>query len=106
MKEKEIIEKINSKIKNKAENVKLIQPNMRFRARTDLERIYDAVNGYSLGRASKWILNRQLKDLDLNTAVNTKNKRDSAEMDSFSQNYNGDINDFIEPKETEKVEKK
>jgi len=106
MKEKERIEKIQSKIQIKADNVKFIQPNMRFRARTDLERIYDAVNGYSLGRASKWIINKQLKELDLYTAVKTNNKRESQDIDSFNQTQNGEINDFSEPKENDKFEKK
>ncbi len=79
---------------------------MRFRARTDLERIYDAVNGYSLGRASKWIINKQLKELDLYTAVKTNDKRESQEIDLFNQSQNGEFNNFIEVKENDKIEKK
>ena len=68
------------------DEVKIIQPTMRFKARTDLERIYDAVNEYSYGRASKWIINRQLKELDLNCAVKQQSiRKNSNEMDSFSQ---------------------
>jgi hypothetical protein len=43
-----------------------LQPSMRFKARTDLERIVDAVNSYSFGRANYDIINKQLKELDLN----------------------------------------
>ncbi len=41
------------------------QPSMRFKARTDLERIVDAVNSYSFGRANYDIIHKQLKELDL-----------------------------------------
>jgi hypothetical protein len=39
---------------------------MRFKPRTDLERIYDSINSYSYGRINKDIINKQLKSLELN----------------------------------------
>lgn len=39
---------------------------MRFKPRTDLERIYEAINGYSFGRVNRDIVEKQLKSLDLN----------------------------------------
>ena len=38
---------------------------MRYKPRTDLERIFDAINKYSYGRSDKEIINKQLKNLAL-----------------------------------------
>ena len=68
------------------EQIKLLQPTMRYKARTDLERIVDTVNHYSYGRASKWIINRQLKELDLNFAIKNESKRkNSIDSNEFQQ---------------------
>ena len=42
------------------------QPQMRFKPRTDLERIYDSVNLNYYGKIEQGVINRQLKQLDLN----------------------------------------
>ena len=42
------------------------QPQMRFKPRTDLERIYDSVNLNYYGKIDQGVINRQLKQLDLN----------------------------------------
>ena len=55
------IKKINYMIKNKI----ILQPQMRFKARTDLERVYDALNGRIDKQNEKNILNRQLKNIGL-----------------------------------------
>ena len=61
---------------------------MRFKPRTDLERVYDIVNGYKYGRVRKEILNKQLKNLDLNKYKNTQ------ELNEFlSEKINSNIND-------------
>ena len=39
---------------------------MRFKPRTDLERIYDSVNLNYYGKIDQGVINRQLKQLDLN----------------------------------------
>ena len=46
-------------------NALIMQPEMRFKPRTDLERVYDIVNGYKYGQAKKEILDKQLQKLDL-----------------------------------------
>jgi hypothetical protein len=43
------------------------QPEMRFKPRTDLERVYDEVNKINMGRISKFVIDKQLRELDLNT---------------------------------------
>jgi len=49
------------------------QPEMRFKPRTDLERVYDEVNKLNMGRISKFVIDKQLRELDLNT-VKRSNK--------------------------------
>ena len=41
------------------------QPTMRYKPRTDLERVYDALNGYNYDQASRDIIERQLKSINL-----------------------------------------
>lgn len=43
-----------------------MQPTMRFKARTDLERIFDVINDYNFGSADRAIVEKQLKSLNLN----------------------------------------
>ena len=43
----------------------ILQPKMRFTARTDLERVYDALNGRYLKESEKGVLERQLKNIGL-----------------------------------------
>ncbi len=54
-------EKLNYMMKNDI----ILQPKMRFKARTDLERVYDALNGRYLKENEKGILERQLKNIGL-----------------------------------------
>jgi len=42
-----------------------MQPSMRYKARTDLERIFDVINNYSFGKANRKIIINQLKQLEL-----------------------------------------
>lgn len=44
---------------------------MRFKPRTDLERVYDEVNKLNMGRISKFVIEKQLRELDLNTIKRT-----------------------------------
>ena len=55
------------KIKDILKNNILIQPEMRFKARTDLERIYDALIEKNFRLNEKQIIERQLKNLNLNS---------------------------------------
>ena len=43
----------------------IYQPTMRYKPRTDLERVYDVLNGYNYDQASRDIIERQLKSINL-----------------------------------------
>ena len=53
-------------------NDSIIQPQMRFKPRTDLERVYDALNGRYFSNDEKNILKRQLKNIGLFSFDNKK----------------------------------
>ena len=88
---KKVIKKVNMNRNNlitKAEvdkykyilkNDLIIQPEMRFKPRTDLERVYDMINGYKYGIAKREILDKQLKNVGLYKYKNSnelkRNKR-------------------------------
>jgi len=55
------------------------QPIMRYKPRTDLERIYYTLNEYSYGKVSKNILDEQLSKLNLNELKKTNENEDSME---------------------------
>ena len=63
-KRKSIIEE--EKLKDLVKHNILIQPQMRFKARTDLERVYDALRGKVFRDNEKNIIDRQLKNINLN----------------------------------------
>ncbi len=65
----------------------IIQPQMRFKARTDLERVYEALTGNYYRENEREILNRQLKNIDLFTY---KKPTDFLKL-SNSLNHNLDI---------------
>ena len=49
-----------------------LQPSMRYKPRTDLERVFDIVNHYNFGSANRKIINNQLKNLELSGPQNNK----------------------------------
>ena len=49
---------------------------MRFKARTDLERVYDTINDYSYGKVNKRIIYKQLRNLDLNIPFKLEKQRE------------------------------
>lgn len=57
-----------------------VQPKMRFKPRTDLERIIETVNTQSYGRIGKSILYKQLKDLELNIVKKTHINQENMEL--------------------------
>jgi hypothetical protein len=59
----------------------LIQPEMRYKPRTDLERIFDTINQNSFGKVSKLIIDKQLRNLDLNYSKKRKNTEEDEEME-------------------------
>jgi len=79
----------------KAPNIK--QPNMRFTAKNNLERIFDALNIYSYGRIDKDELDKQKKLLELK-----KKKRENGSDDDDDDD---DYSEIIEIKENEENEK-
>ena len=54
-----------NQIKDLVKKDSILQPQMRFRARTDLERIYDALNGDYMRRGDREVIERQLKYINL-----------------------------------------
>ena len=50
---------------NKNNNNLISQPTMRYKPRTDLERVYDVLNGYNYDAKSRDIIERQLKSINL-----------------------------------------
>ena len=50
---------------NKNNNDLISQPTMRYKPRTDLERVYDVLNGYNYDAKSRDIIERQLKSINL-----------------------------------------
>ena len=59
--------------KEKKQNDNYLQPIMKFRPRTDLERIFDTINLNYYGKISKNLVNEQLKSLGLLKVYNKKN---------------------------------
>ena len=64
--------KFNSVDKKQISNT-ISQPTMRFRARTDLERVYDTLNSYCPNENDKKILDRQLPSINLINKTKKKN---------------------------------
>ena len=56
-------ENINASKSSKKNTI--FQPTMRYKPRTDLERVYDILNGYNYNQASRDIIERQLKSINL-----------------------------------------
>ena len=104
--------KLNELIKN---NV-IFQPQMRFKARTDLERVYDNLNSKSLNEKDKHIIEKQLTTINLykykkpKDLLNIQNKNRNNEEDEIKlddKKYNILPNPLIEElkKEREKANK-
>ena len=64
--------KETEKIRDILKNNIVIQPEMRFKARTDLERIYDALKNKYYRANERQIIERQLKNLNLNSFQTTE----------------------------------
>ena len=90
-------------------NALIMQPEMRFKPRTDLERIYDIVNGYKYGQAKKEILDKQLEKLDMFRYKNRhelyrimKEKIRESNMNNSNEQSNTDENDESNKKDKSK----
>ena len=64
--------KETEKIRDILKNNIVIQPEMRFKARTDLERLYDALKNKYYRENERQIIERQLKNLNLNSFQTTE----------------------------------
>jgi hypothetical protein len=80
--------KLDGEIINQSlnESQQILQPHMRYKARSDLERIWEEVNKNSYGRANKEIINNQFKMLE-NNSVNTKKKKNKIEEDNIAEEF-------------------
>ena len=93
---KNIISKAEeNKYKYILKNDLIIQPEMRFKPRTDLERVYDMINGYKYGQAKRDILDKQLKIIDLYKYKNSnelkKRIKKEIKTDSISSESESEI---------------
>ena len=89
----EILKKKKHKTKYNSSDKKQIlntvsQPNMRFKARTDLERIYDTLNNNFCLENDKNILDRQLLSINL---INVKKKQKKELIESLKKNKLNDV---------------
>ena len=87
----------------------IIQPQMRYKPRTDLERIFEAINKNSFGRVNKNVIDKQLRGLDLNYAKKKGNmsKDDSQLIDYKTLQTLDKINkyDYSEDRDSDRVSK-
>ena len=70
-----LVIKNNSKTNSTTNMEKYLQPIMKFKPRTDLERIFDAINLNYYGKIDRNVINEQLKALGLVTVYNKKNPK-------------------------------
>ena len=71
----------------------ILQPEMKFKPRTDLERIYDEIKKVNLDENLKKIIERQLKNIKL---YNYKKPKDLIKLTKLSDYYNLDLGDDME----------
>ena len=94
----------------------IYQPQMRFTARTDLERVFDLLNYKSLRENDRYIIEKQLtkidlykykKPMELMNLQNKKNKKEEYEHKNEEKKYNILPNPLIEEekKQIEKIQK-
>ncbi len=65
----------------------VLQPRMRFKPRTDLERVFEEVNKNSFGRVDKSLIDKQLRELDLNVVIQPKDEHELLDFQT-SQSLN------------------
>jgi predicted N-acyltransferase len=63
------------------DGIRLMQPEMRFKPRTDLERLYDEINKNSLGRVNRHLIDKQLRELDLIVTKKTKDENEEEHLE-------------------------
>jgi hypothetical protein len=86
----------------------IYQPQMRFRARTDLERVFDNLNYKSLNEKDRYIIEKQLKNIDLyqfkkpGELLELANKKTKKHDKHENKKYNVLPNPIIEEQKKEK----
>ena len=86
----------------------IYQPQMRFRARTDLERVFDNLNYKSLNEKDRYIIEKQLKNIDLYKVIKPgellelANKKAKKHDKNENKKYNVLPNPIIEEQKKEK----
>ena len=89
-----------------AKNNAIYQPKMKFRARTDLERVYDILNLQSLKENDRQIVERQLTNIDLYTYKKPKEllneKKKKIQINNDGRSYDILPNPIIEEQKKQK----
>jgi len=67
------------------QNEKILQPIMRFKPRTDLERIFDSINLNYFGKMDREIVNEQLRRLDLIKIINKTKESSGNELNHLKE---------------------
>ena len=89
-----------NQIKSLIKKDSILQPQMRFTARTDLERVYDALNNDYIKRNEREIIERQLKHINL---FNYKKPKDLLKGDKIDNSFSEELS---EDKKYDKSSKK
>ena len=86
----------------------IMQPQMRFKPRTDLERVYDSLNGYHYAENEKQVIERQLRSIhlyDYKTPLDLYKNTENHKINLNTKNYDllskttGNPLDFSEKKD-------
>ena len=88
-----------NQIKDLVKKDSILQPQMRFRARTDLERIYDALNGDYMRKGDREVIERQLKNINLYNYKKPKEilREDAEDNDDYYQIKNINESQSVSP---------
>ncbi len=88
---------------NSDDEAAIVQPQMRFKARTDLERIYESINRNSYGSANKSVLDRQLQNLGLGVAEEHKPKNNDEDENEDGFGNNLESGSYVETTQPNKI---
>ena len=78
------------------------QPTMRYKPRTDLERVYDVLNGYPCDEKSKDIIERQLKSINLYDYRKSNNSSNSLDKKGSEKKKRNNVTKIIKGKKKKK----
>ena len=80
-----------SSINNKNKKLLIYQPTMRYKPRTDLERVFDVLNGYHCDEKPREVIERQLKSINLYDYKKPALSMAKDENDEMKKNINSRI---------------